>query len=131
MAKNKGYILNVASVAGFFSGPMMATYYATKNYVVSLTGAIYEELKRRGSSVKISAFCPGPVETEFNKVARVKFSTAPIDSKTAATAAVDGVMNGKLYVIPTLKIKSLKFVKRLLSDKTITHFCYTFQKKKR
>ncbi len=131
MMKNKGYILNVASVAGFFSGPMMATYYATKNYVVSLTGAIYEELKRRGSNVKISAFCPGPVDTEFNKVAHVRFSTAPIDSKSAATAAIDGIMKGKLYVIPTLKIKSLKFVKRFLSDKTITHFCYTFQKKKR
>ena len=131
MMKNKGYILNVASVAGFFSGPLMATYYATKNYVVSLTGAVYEELKRRGSDVKISAFCPGPVDTEFNTVAHVKFASAPIDSKTAAALAVDGVMRGKLYNIPTVKIKSLKFIKRLVPDKTITHFCYTFQKKKR
>ncbi len=131
MLKNKGYILNVASIAGFFSGPLMATYYATKNYVISMTGAIYEELKRRGSNVKISAFCPGPVDTEFNRVAHVKFSSAPIDSKTAATAALDGVMQGKLYVVPTVKMKALKVVKRLLPDKTITHFCYKFQKKKR
>ncbi len=131
MLKNKGYILNVASIAGFFSGPLMATYYATKNYVVSLTGAVYEELKRRGSDVKISAFCPGPVDTEFNAVAHVKFASAPIDSKTAAALAIDGVMQGKLYNIPTIKMKSLKFVKRILPDKTITHFCYTFQKKKR
>ena len=131
MLRNKGYILNIASIAGFFSGPLMATYYATKNYVVSLTGAIYEELKRRGSKVKISAFCPGPVDTEFNKVAHVRFSSAPIDSKTAATLAIDGVMAGKLYVIPTAKMKALKFVKRLLPDKTLTHFCYKFQKKKR
>ena len=131
MLRNKGYILNIASIAGLFSGPLMATYYATKNYVVSLTGAIYEELKRRGSKVKISAFCPGPVDTEFNKVAHVRFSSAPIDSKTAATLAIDGVMAGKLYVIPTAKMKALKFVKRLLPDKTLTHFCYKFQKKKR
>ncbi len=131
MLKNKGYILNVASIAGFFSGPMMATYYATKSYVVSMTGAIYEELRRRGSNVKISAFCPGPVDTEFNKVAHVRFASAPIDSKTAATQAIDGVMQGKLYVIPTVKMKCLKFVKRLLPDKTITHFCYKFQKRKR
>ncbi len=131
MLKNKGYILNVASIAGFFSGPLMATYYATKNYVVSMTGAIYEELRRRGSSVKISALCPGPVDTEFNKVAHVKFSSAPIDSKTAATQALDGMMAGKLYIVPTVKMKCLKFVKRLLPDKTITHFCYSFQKKKR
>ena len=129
--KVHGYILNVASIAGFFSGPLMATYYATKNYVVSMTGAIYEELKRRGSDVKISAFCPGPVNTEFNKVANVKFSTAPIDSKTAATCALDGLMAGKLYIIPTFKMKGLKFVKRLLPDKTVTHFGYTFQKKKK
>ncbi len=131
MLKNKGYILNVASIAGFFSGPLMATYYATKNYVVSLTGAIYEELRRRGSNVRISAFCPGPVDTDFNRVAHVKFASKPIDSKTAASAALDGLMAGKLFIIPTVKMKTLKFVKRLLPDKTITHFCYSFQKKKR
>ena len=131
MLKNKGYILNVASVAGFFSGPLMATYYATKNYVVSLTGALYEEIKRRGSSVKISAFCPGPVDTEFNSVAKVKFSSAPIDSKTAASAAIDGLMAGKLYIVPTFKMKTLRFIKRLLPEKLITHFCYKFQKRKR
>ena len=129
--KNKGYILNVASVAGFFSGPLMATYYATKNYVVSLTGAIYEELKRRGSNVKISALCPGPVDTEFNKVANVSFASKPIDSRTAAQEGIDGVMNGKLYIIPTIKMKCLKFAKRLAPDKTVNHICYSFQKKKR
>lgn len=129
--KNEGYILNVASIAGFFSGPLMATYYATKNYVVSMTGAIYEELQRKGSDVKISALCPGPVDTEFNKVANVKFSSVPLDSKTVAQQAIDGLMAGKLYIIPSVKIKALKLVKRILPDKTITHFCYQFQEKKR
>lgn len=130
-AKNKGYILNVASIAGFLSGPLMATYYATKNYVVSLTGAIYEELKRKHSNVKISALCPGPVDTEFNDVAHVKFSSAPLDSRTVAQAAVDGVMNGKLIIIPGIKMKCVKFAKRLMPDTAITHICYSFQKKKR
>lgn len=130
-AKNKGYILNVASIAGFFSGPLMATYYATKNYVVSLTGAIYEELRRRGSNVKISALCPGPVDTEFNEVAHVSFSSKPIDSRTAAQQGIDGLMNGKLYVIPSVKMKCLKFSKRLAPEKVVTHICYRFQKKKR
>ena len=129
--KNNGYILNVASIAGFFSGPLMATYYATKNYVVSLTGAIYEELQRSHSNVKISALCPGPVDTEFNDVAHVKFSAEPLDSKTVAQEAIDGLLQGKLYIIPSSKMKCLKLVKRLLPDKTITHFCYTFQKKKK
>ena len=122
--RNKGYILNVASIAGFFSGPLMATYYATKNYVVSLTGAINEELKRKNSRVRIAALCPGPVDTEFNSVAHVSFATAPLDSKTVAEQGIDGLMNGKLYIIPSAKMKGLKFVKRLLPDRTVTHFCY-------
>ena len=130
-AKNKGYILNVASIAGFFSGPLMATYYATKNYVVSLTGAVYEEIKRSGKNIKISALCPGPVDTEFNEVAHVKFASKPIDSRTVAQQALDGLMKGKLYTIPTVKMKCLKFVKRLAPDKAVTHVCYRFQKKKR
>ena len=129
--RNRGYILNVASIAGFFSGPLMATYYATKNYVVSLTGAVYEELKRKNSRVRISALCPGPVDTEFSDVAHVSFATAPLDSKTVAEQAVDGVMNGKLYIVPSAKIKGLKLAKRFLPDKLITHFCYNFQKRKK
>ena len=55
-------------------GPYMATYYATKNYITSLSLAIYEELKKDNSKVKISIFCPGPVDTNFNNVANVKFN---------------------------------------------------------
>ena len=131
VAKDKGYILNVASVAGFFSGPYMATYYATKNYVVSLTGAIREELRQRNSKVKVSALCPGPVDTEFNDVANVRFSSRPITSRMAAEQGLDGVMKGRMYTVPSFKIKSLKFVKRLFPDGLITQFCYHFQKKKK
>ena len=93
-------------------------------------GAIREELKQRNSHVHISAFCPGPVATEFNEVANVKFSTGPISSKTAAHKALGGVLKGKPVIVPSLKIKSLKFIKRLLPDTLITQMCYHFQKKK-
>ncbi len=129
--KNSGYILNVASAAGFFAGPYMAAYYATKNYVVSLTGAIHEELRQKNSRVKISALCPGPVDTEFNDVAGVGFSSKPITSRKAARQGVKGVMKGKLYIMPTAKIKMLKFVKRLLPDRFISRMCFGFQKKKK
>jgi short-subunit dehydrogenase len=69
--KNSGKILNVASIAGFMPGPLMATYYATKAYVVRLSEGIREELKKEKSNVKISILCPGPVDTNFNKVANV------------------------------------------------------------
>ena len=67
--KDKGYILNVCSSAGFMAGPRLSTYYATKNYITKLTMAINEELRVKKSKVVISALCPGPVATEFNKVA--------------------------------------------------------------
>ena len=64
--KNNGKILNVASIAGFMPGPLMATYYSTKAYVVRLSEAIREELRREKSKVQISILCPGPVDTNFN-----------------------------------------------------------------
>lgn len=76
-----GYILNVASCAGLMpAGPYMATYYATKAYVTSLTRAIAEELRECGSPVYIGCLCPGPVDTEFNRVANVKFMMKGITS---------------------------------------------------
>ncbi len=129
--KDRGFILNVASVAGFMSGPLMAAYYATKNYVVSLTGAIYEELKQKNSKVKISVLCPGPVATEFNDVANVTFASPPLESMTVAKTAVDGLMKGKLIIIPGVKMKLVKFARRVVPDKELTHFCYYFQKSKK
>jgi hypothetical protein len=67
VARGRGGILNIASTAGFQPGPNMAVYYATKAYVVSFTEAIAVELAPHG--VHVTAFCPGPVETEFARIA--------------------------------------------------------------
>lgn len=98
--RNYGRILNVASIAGFVPGPYMATYYATKNYIVSLSLAIYEELKRDNSKVKISIFCPGPVDTNFSKTANVKFKVPSISSEYASRLAIDGLLQNKVVIIP-------------------------------
>ena len=98
--RDYGRILNVASIAGFMPGPYMATYYATKNYVVSLSLAIYEELKKDNSKVKISVFCPGPVNTNFNNVANVKFNIAPLSSEYASKIAIEGMFQNKLIIVP-------------------------------
>ena len=106
--RDYGRILNVASIAGFMPGPYMATYYASKNYIVSLSLAIYEELKKDNSKVKISVFCPGPVNTNFNNVANVKFNIAPITSKYACKVASEGMFQYKLVIIPNnMKINHL------------------------
>lgn len=98
--RDYGRILNVASIAGFMPGPYMATYYASKNYIVSLSLAIYEELKKDNSKVKISIFCPGPVNTNFNNVANVKFNIAPLTSEYASKVAIEGMFQNKLLIIP-------------------------------
>ncbi len=128
--KNSGYILNVSSAASFQSGPLMATYYATKGYVTKLTLAIYEELRREKSKVKISCLCPGPVATNFNKVANVKFSIRPQDSDYVAKYAIDKMLKNKLIIIPGFKMKVTNFLNRFISNKMALKIVYKIQKKK-
>lgn len=129
--KDKGYILNVASLAAFQpGGPKMSTYYATKAYVNSLTMSIYEELRRSKSNVVISSFCPGPVDTNFNNRAGVKFSVKPLTSDYAAKYAIDKMLKKKLLIIPRIQMKSALFFARLLSRKRILKITYKIQSKK-
>lgn len=129
--KDRGYILNVASSAGFMAGPLMATYYATKNYVVSLTSAIYEELKKDGSNVSVSLLCPGPVNTEFNKVARVHFSIKGLESMDVARYAINKMFDEKLIIIPGLKMKLGVFFTRFVPRKLLLKISYKIQNGKR
>lgn len=112
--RNYGYILNVASSAGFMAGPKLSTYYSTKNYVLKQTMAINEELKHQNSNVVITALCPGPVDTEFNKVAHGSFNTKSASAKYVAKYAVDKTLKRKLIIIPTLKMKLAIFFNKLL-----------------
>ena len=106
--RDYGRILNVASMAGFMPGPYMATYYATKNYIVSLSLAIYEELKNDNSNVKISIFCPGPVDTNFNNVANVKFNLKSLSSEYASKYAIDNMFKDKVIILPpNMKVNHL------------------------
>lgn len=128
--KDQGYILNVASLASFMPGPLMASYYASKAYVLSLTEAIYEELKKEGSNVSISALCPGPVNTEFNKVAKVKFTIKAMDSYTVAKYAIEKMFDEKLIIIPGWKMKVVPFIIRVIPRKLFLKITYKIQEKK-
>lgn len=128
--RDKGYILNVASSAGFMPGPLMSTYYASKNYVVSLTQAIHEELKKEESNVSISLLCPGPVDTEFNRVAGVSFSLKPMESIVVAKYAIKKMFAEKTIIIPGIKIKLGIFATRLIPRKLLTKIVYKIQKQK-
>ena len=128
--KNRGYILNVASSAAFESGPLMATYYSTKSYIYRLTEAINYELKKEKVNVNVSCLCPGPVDTNFNNVANVKFSVKPLKADYVAKYAVDKMFNNKMLIIPGLKMKLAKFFGRFLSDKALMRMTYRIQRRK-
>lgn len=99
--QGSGALLNVGSSAGLLpAGPYMATYYATKSYVVSLTCAAAEELRSRGSSVYVGCLCPGPVDTEFNKVANVRFALPGISAAYCVRCALAGMRRHKTVIVP-------------------------------
>ena len=128
--KNSGKILNVASIAGFMPGPLMATYYSTKSYVVRLSESIREELRREKSNVQISILCPGPVNTNFNKVADVQFALKGLSSEYVARYAVENMFKGKFYIVPGWKIKLAKFGAKIAPSSFVAKISYKMQKRK-
>lgn len=128
--RDKGMILNVASSAAFLPGPLMATYYATKSYVLRLSMGIFKELKKKGSKVSVSILCPGPVQTEFDKVANVKFMLRGKKSKQVAKEALEGMMNRKLIIIPGLMMKATYFLTKFMPNEVIMTCSYHIQHRK-
>jgi len=122
-----GYLLNVCSSAGFLAGPRLATYYATKNYVLKLTLAIYEELRHRQSNVSISALCPGPVQTEFNRVGHGGFIIKGVSSEFVAKVGIEKMFQKKLIIVPSFKMKTGLFLSRFLPWKILLRVLYFFQ----
>lgn len=128
--KDSGKILNVASIAGFMPGPLMSTYYATKGYVVRLSEGIREELKKEKSNVRISILCPGPVNTNFNNVANVKFHMREANSENVAKYAIRKMERGKFYIVPGLDVKLAKIGAKIFPAPFISKITYMIQKRK-
>lgn len=128
--KDKGYILNVSSIAGFLPGPLMATYYSTKAYVLRLTQGLQEELRKQKSNVKISVLCPGPTATDFLSRAGVIFKTKSASSEYVAEYAIDQMLSGKKIIVPTLKIKCARLLCKIVPDTILANVAYKIQKKR-
>jgi hypothetical protein len=102
LSRHKGGLLNVGSMAGFLPGPGMAVYYATKAFVLSFSEALHSEFGPRG--IKVCVLCPGPVPTEFAKVAGLKEGLKPglltRSAEQVAAAGYRGLMANKRTVVP-------------------------------
>ncbi len=116
LARHRGGILNVASVAGFMPGPGMAVYHATKAYVLSFSEALHRELAPKG--VRVTALCPGPVETGFQARAGIPENYFPRmlarSAERVAREGYDGFMRGRRVVVPGSDNKVLSLLPRLL-----------------
>ena len=128
--KNKGKILNVASIAGVMPGPLMAGYYSSKSYVIKLTESVREELRKKKSDVKLSVLMPGPVKTNFNNVAGVKFQTNYLTSEYVARYTVKKFLKNRFYIVPGISIKSLRFLAKIVPNRVMAMMAYYMQKRK-
>lgn len=129
--KNSGHILNVASIAGMEPGPLMAAYYASKAYVIRLSRAINKEIKKKKANVKISILCPGPVDTNFNNVAKVVFKAPSMSSEKVAKYGIDKALKGKLIIIPGVLNKCVRFFSKILPDCILEECAYHIQRRKK
>ncbi len=126
-----GYFLNVASSAGLLpGGPYMATYYATKAYVTSITQAVARELKEYNSRVYVGALCPGPVNTNFNEVANVEFALKGISPEYCVRYTLRQMKKRKVIIVPTLKMKVATTIGHLVPRKIAVAIVSTQQRKK-
>lgn len=122
LERGSGRILNVASTAAFQPGPFMAVYFATKAYVLSISEAMAEEL--RGTGVTVTALCPGPTKTGFQRRAAMEESTigsqGMMDPRVVARAGLDGLMRGDRIVIPGVRNRLFTRAVRFLPRKLVT-----------
>ncbi|MBQ8094768.1 MAG: SDR family NAD(P)-dependent oxidoreductase [Clostridia bacterium] len=129
--KQEAYILNVASVAGLLpAGPHMASYYASKAYVTSLTLGARQEARERRLPVSISALCPGPVNTRFNERAGVRFALPGKDPASIARVAVEGLFKGRPLIVPGSLIGASACLSHLLPRTLYTKLISGQQRKK-
>jgi uncharacterized protein len=124
LTRQRGGILNVASVASFLPGPGMAVYHATKAYVLSFSEALHQELAPQG--VRVTALCPGPVVTEFQARAGIPESYFPRflarSAERVARDGYNGLMRGQRLVVPGAENKIATFLPRLLPRALVLKF---------
>ncbi|HYW47116.1 MAG TPA: SDR family oxidoreductase [Bryobacteraceae bacterium] len=104
VARGKGGIINVSSVAGFWQSPGAVSYCATKAWMTTFTEGLYMELKMAGSAVKVQALCPGFTLTEFQDKMKLDRRRIParlwMRAGDVVDASLEGLAQGKLFVVP-------------------------------
>jgi short-subunit dehydrogenase len=134
LARHRGGLLNIGSMAGFLPGPGMAVYYATKAYVLSFSEALHSELKPLG--IRVTVLCPGPVPTEFaDRAGLSKNALGPSflvqSADHVAEAGYRGLMEGRRTVVPGAINKLITLLIRVIPRSLILSFVDYRQKRRR
>lgn len=134
VARRSGRILNVASTAAFFSGPLMSVYYATKNYVLAFSEGIANEWKSFG--VTVTALCPGGTESGFQAAAAMEESKLVKGKKLPTSAEVAeygyrALMQGKTTAIHGFGNCMQALAPRFLPRKFAASLVRSFQERSR
>lgn len=133
VTRGSGKIMNVASTSSFLPGPLMSIYYASKHYVLTFSESIANELK--GTGVTVTALCPGPTESEFQKSAdmnesmlfkRIKVAT----SKDVAEYGYKKMLKGRVIAVEGNMNKIFAFSTRLFPRKIVANMVRIMQDKK-
>jgi short-subunit dehydrogenase len=135
IARRRGGVIHMASVASYTPGPGMAAYYASKAYVRSFSEALWEEC--RGAGVTITAVCPGPVDTPFFARATGRrrkprlFELLPgEDAASVARKGWRGFRAGRRVVIPGLAAKAAVLAARILPARLLLRVLRKLQKRR-
>lgn len=123
LERRSGWILNIASLAGFQPTPYMAVYGATKSFVLDFSMALWQEVRKRG--VHVACVCPGPVATEFFDRGgygerRADFTKKAADPAWIAEAAYQALVRRKPVVIPGASNKLAAFLQRFAPIRLVT-----------
>lgn len=114
IARAKGAVINVSSVAGFWQAPGNVSYCATKCWMNSFTEGLALELAGMRSPVKVQALCPGYTRSEFHQAARLhpeRISAGMwMSAEEVVAASLEGLERGKTFVVPGLRYKAATFL---------------------
>lgn len=121
LARHRGGILNVASIAAFMPGPGMAVYHATKAFILSFSEALHREVAPTG--VRVTVLCPGPVDTDFQARAGLAADRFPRQlvraSGRVAADGYDGFAKGRRLVVPGFANQVATLLPRVLSRERV------------
>lgn len=126
----KGYVLNISSIAAFTTPPLFATYGATKSYLYSFGTAMNYELKKQHKEISITTLCPGSVKTEFYRNGGKQSNKCILSAKECAQIALDGMFQKKSLVIPTKSMKLTYILCKICPRKLLLPVQYFLQKQK-